>query len=187
MAGRRVAIFGGSFNPPHVAHVLGVTWVLACDEVDEVVVIPAYQHPFAKTLAPFGARLAMCELAFAWLPHVTVSRVEETLGGESRTVRTLEHLSREHPDWTMRLVIGTDVLSEVGKWIRWDRIQELAPPLVLGRVGFHVDGAPSAVLPDVSSTRIRARIAQGEWDALGSLVPKRVVDYLKEHRVYEGV
>ena len=184
MAGRRVAIFGGSFNPPHVAHVLAVTWVLSSEDIDEVVIIPAYQHPFNKTLAPFDARFAMCELAFSWLPMVTVSRVEETLGGESRTVRTLEYLAREHPDWAMRLVIGTDVLLEVGKWARFDRVQELAPPLVLGRVGFRVEGAPSAVLPGVSSTEVRARVQKGEWEALRSLVPWRVIDYVKAKNVY---
>jgi nicotinate-nucleotide adenylyltransferase len=181
---RHVAIFGGSFNPPHVAHVLAIAWVLASEDVEEIVVVPTFQHPFAKSLAPFEARLRMCELAAGWLPRVTISKVEEELGGESRTLRTLEHLAARHPDWRMRLVMGTDILLEADKWFRFDRVQELAPPLVLGRVGFNVDGAPSAVLPAISSTDVRARIAEGKWAELRSLVPRGVLEYVKEHHLY---
>ena len=180
----KVAIFGGSFNPPHVAHVLAVTWVLASEDVSHVVVVPAFQHPFAKALAPYESRLRMCELAVGWLPRVTVSRVEEELGGQSRTLRTLEHLAGLHPSWEMRLVMGADLLLEADKWSRFDRVQALAPPMVLGRVGFHVEGAPSAVLPAVSSTDVRSRIAAGQWDALEALVPRRVLDYVKTAGLY---
>jgi len=180
-----VAVFGGSFNPPHVAHVLAVTWVLASEDVDRVLVVPAFRHPFAKALAPFEARVRMCELAMGWLPHVTVSTVEADLGGDSLTLRTLEHLAALHPDWTMRLVMGADLVLEADKWFRFDRVQELARPLVVGRVGFDVKGAPPPVLPAISSTDVRARIADGRWEELASLVPRRVLGYVREHRLYE--
>ena len=97
-----VGFFGGSFNPPHVAHVLSVTTLLRSVEgVDRVLVVPTYMHPFAKALAPFDDRVRMCELAMGWIPGVEVSRVEETLGGESRTLRTIEHLASAHPDWNL--------------------------------------------------------------------------------------
>lgn len=179
-----VAVFGGSFNPPHVAHVLTIAWVLASEAVDEVLVVPTFRHPFAKALAPYEARVAMCELAVDWLPNVRVSRVEEELGGESRTLRTLEHLSELHPDWQMRLVMGADLVLEADKWFRFDRIQALAPPLVLGRVGFNVSGAPSAVLPGVSSTEIRAMIAAARWAELQPLMPRKVLAYLQDHPLY---
>ncbi len=180
-----VAIFGGSFNPPHVAHVLAIVWVLTSEEVDQVVVVPAFRHPFAKPLAPFDDRVCMCELAVGWIPGVTVSRVEEELGGESRTLHTLEHLAALHPDWRMRLVMGADLVLEADKWFRFDRVRELAPPLVLGRIGFDVDGVPGAVLPAVSSTDVRARIAEGRWAELSPLVPRGVLRYVKEHRLYQ--
>jgi nicotinate-nucleotide adenylyltransferase len=179
-----VAIFGGSFNPPHVAHVLAVTWVLATEDVERLVMIPTFQHPFGKPLAPYDARVRMCELAAAWLPRVTVSRVEEELGGESRTLRTLEHLAALHPDWRMRLVIGGDVVLEADKWFRFDRIQELAPPLVVGRAGFDAPEAPIAALPAVSSREVRARIAAGRWEELRTLVPREVLAYVRRERLY---
>jgi nicotinate-nucleotide adenylyltransferase len=187
MAGlRRVAVFGGSFNPPHVAHVLAVAWVLSTSDVDQVLVVPTFQHPFAKELAPYPERVRMCELAFDWFPHarVRVSRVEEQLGGESFTLRTLEALKQYHPDWAMRLVMGADLLIEAHKWHRFDRVKELAPPLVLGRSGTSAEGAPPAVLPAVSSTDVRAKVAAGDWACARSLVPPKVLNYIKERGLY---
>jgi nicotinate-nucleotide adenylyltransferase len=182
----RVAIFGGSFNPPHVAHVLAVAYVLACEDVDRVLVVPAFRHPFAKPLAPFDDRLEMCRLAFADLSRVEVSRVEAELGGESRTVRTLEHLRAQHPSWSMRLVVGADVVHEMDRWAEPQRVRALAPALVLGRVGFalppELRDAPQ-VLPDVSSTSIRQAIAKGDA-AANVLVPRRVLAYARAHDLY---
>jgi nicotinate-nucleotide adenylyltransferase len=194
---RRVAVFGGSFNPPHVGHVLGVVYALSTAPIDEVLVVPVYQHPFAKHLAPFADRLAMCRLAFGWLPRVVVSTVEEELGGESRTLLTLEHLRAVHPSLALRLLVGADVLGDLPKWHRWDRIAELAPPLVLGRRGVQpndtavtwVGGAapdepPAPVLPRVSSTEIRAALAAGDVDAVRGLVPAPVIDHIVAHGLY---
>jgi len=182
-----VAIFGGSFNPPHVGHLLAATYVLACTPVDRVVVVPTYRHPFQKPLAPFDDRLAMCRHAFAGMANVEVSDVEKMLGGESLTVRTLEHFASVHPHWRMRLVIGADVLNELPTWTRPDRVRELAPPLPLARVG-HVapndaDTSPP-VLPDVSSTTVRGLFAKAEWEQAQRLVPASVVAYARQHGLY---
>jgi nicotinate-nucleotide adenylyltransferase len=192
----RVAIFGGSFNPPHIGHVLGVVYALSTAPIDEVLVVPVYQHPFAKDLAPFADRLELCRLALGWLPHVTISTVEEELGGESRTLRTVEHLRAAHPDRALRLLVGADVLGDLPKWHRWDRIAELAPPLVLGRsgvapreadvtwVGATGDEPPAPILPRVSSTQIRDALAAGDVDAVRGLVPAAVVDRIVAHGLY---
>jgi nicotinate-nucleotide adenylyltransferase len=172
-----VAVFGGSFNPPHVGHLLATTLVLATREVDLVLVVPTYRHPFAKALAAFEDRVAMCTLAMGWLPRVEISRVEEELGGESRTLRTLEHLRQSHPNWTMRLVLGSDTFAETSKWFRFDLVQALAPPIVLSR-------GPGAFLPNISSTDVRARIARGEWKEIADLVPSSVVSHIRAQGLY---
>jgi nicotinate-nucleotide adenylyltransferase len=179
-----VAFYGGSFNPPHLAHVLAVTVALATEEIDRVVVVPAFQHPFAKALAPYDDRVAMCKLAMAWLPRVEVSRVEEELGGESKTLRTLEHLQATNPAWKMRLLMGADLLAETPKWYRFDAIRALAPPLVLGRVGFEEPEAPPPVLPSISSTNVRAKVAAGAWDELRPLVPREVLAWIRTRGLY---
>lgn len=179
-----VAIFGGSFNPPHMAHVLVVATVLARFEVTKVLVVPTFQHPFAKALASYEDRVAMCERGMGWLPRTEVSRVEQELGGESRTLRTLEHLATAHPAWQMRFVMGADLMMESSKWFGFDRITALAPPIVLGRVGVVYDGAPMPILPEISSTEVRAKIADGRFEQLEEIVPKDVLAYVREHRLY---
>lgn len=180
----RVAVFGGSFNPPHVAHVLACALVLSVEDVDRLLVVPAYKHPFSKTLAPFDDRAAMCELAMAWMPRVEVSRVEEELGGESRTLRTLESLARAHPDWRLRLVIGADILTEAPRWFGFDVIEKLAPPIVLGRAGFEGADPRAALLPEVSSTRVRDAIARGAWSEVERLVPRAVLAHARARGLY---
>ncbi|MGK3995362.1 nicotinate (nicotinamide) nucleotide adenylyltransferase [Sorangium sp. So ce1024] len=200
---RRVAIFGGSFNPPHVAHVLAATYALSVAPIDEVLVVPVYRHPFAKELAPFEHRLAMCHLALGWLPGVSVSTVERELGGESLTLRTLEHLAAEHPDWAMRLLVGADVLPDLPRWHRFDRIEQIAPPIVLGRSGFDAsvvaahpgeadaDARPAlraadVMLPQISSSDVRRAFAAGDIEAVRQRVPRAVLDYALAHGLYRS-
>ncbi|MEM7606178.1 MAG: nicotinate-nicotinamide nucleotide adenylyltransferase [Myxococcota bacterium] len=174
-----MALYGGSFNPPHVAHGLVAAWALSSGLVDEVLVVPAFSHAFGKELAPYEHRFAMCERAFAWLPAVRLSRIEEELG-ESRTYRTLVALQSRNPDATYRLLIGADILPERHRWFRWDDIEAMAPPLIVGRVG-HDSQAPLA-LPDVSSTELRDRFARGE--ATTGLVHPEVQRYVRKHGLY---
>lgn len=181
---RRTAVYGGSFDPPHVGHVLAVAYALSTGEVDEVLVVPCFRHPFAKSLTPFDARVEMVEAAMAPLRWVTVSRVEELLGGESRTLRTVKHLLAEEPDRKLRLLIGADILADAPKWHGFDEVVALAPLLVLGRVGFLRDDAPIPVLPDVSSTKVRAAVPAGQ--DLGALVPARVLEIIRRDGLYKG-
>lgn len=182
-----VAIFGGSFNPPHVAHQLACVLARSTRGASRVLVVPTYLHPFAKTLAPYEDRLAMCEACMGHLPGVEISRVEAELGGESRTLRTLEHLTKAMPTARLRLLVGADILLEANKWHGWDRIVSLAPPMVLGRVGVAHPDAPLPVLPDVSSTRVRRALAhagENENAELRDLVPTAVLEYARARGLY---
>ena len=186
----RVAVFGGSFNPPHTAHLMATILVLACHEIDRVLVVPAFQHPFAKALAPFEDRVRMCELAMGWLPGVEVSPLEREIGGEGRTLHLLEHLCAAHPGWSLRLVMGSDLIAESSKWYRFDEVRRLAPPLVLARAGAEMGagsadlGRPSLVLPAISSTEVRARIGAHAWAELVELVPRAVLDHIRARGLY---
>ncbi len=179
----RVGVFGGSFNPPHVAHVLAAQYALLVAPIDRVLVVPVFQHPFAKELASFEQRLTMCRLAFADLERVEVSDLERRLGGESKTLRTLEHLAAAQPDWQLRLLIGADVVADLPKWHRFDRIAELAPPFVFARRGSRDNPGP-AVLPEVSSTEVRELFAQKDAAGLRALVPRAVLAFAERERLY---
>ncbi len=163
----RVALLGGSFDPPHVAHALLAAYVLMTGEIDEVLVVPVFEHAFGKRLAPFADRLALCELAFAALRAVTVSPVEAALPSPSRTLTTLQHLQQERPSAAFRLVVGSDVLADAPKWYAFDEVTRRAPLLVVPRPGYPHPGG--AVLPDVSSTRVRELLAKRSSDALAEL------------------
>ena len=178
------ALFGGSFNPPHIGHVLAVTYVRSMCQVEEVMIIPVYKHVFGKDLAPFEARLEMCRLAMSWIDGIVISDLERQLGGESKTLHTVEELLRRRPDRGLRLVIGADVLDDLPKWHRWDRIAELAPPIVLGRAGYDHPDAPDAVLPEVSSTQLRQLCAAGKLDDTVALLPPSVRSYIAEQELY---
>jgi len=182
---RRVALLGGSFNPPHVAHQMICLWVLSTEQADEVWLLPCFRHPFRKQLVSFEHRLEMCRRAARALPagRVLVSTVEEELGGEGRTFHTVQHLIQAHPDCRFRLVIGADILQEKGSWYRFDELAELAPPLVIGRSGYP---SPEEVptLPAVSSTRIRELLARGETPS--PWLPAAVLEYIKTERLYLG-
>lgn len=185
MTTRRVAVYGGSFDPPHLGHVLSVAWALSAADVDAAWVIPTWNHAFEKEhSASFEQRVVMCELAFAPFRDVAVSDVERRLGGVSRTLQTLEALRAEHPDASFRLLVGADVLPTTDRWHRWDEVTRLAPPLIIGREGYPApEGCPISI-PNVSSTDTRAAL-EGEGDLYG-LLPRTVIEYIRVNGLYKS-
>ena len=179
-------VYGGSFNPPHLAHVLALCVARSqAADFEGALVVPTFHHPLGKDLAPFEDRVAMATAAMGWIPGVTISRIEEELGGDSRTLRTLQELQNRHPGRTFRLLVGADILLERAKWHAFDEIARIAPPFVLGRVGIEHEEAPVAHLPDISSTAVREAAARGDWPAVAARVPALVLDYLRAHSLYE--
>jgi len=187
---KSVAIYGGSFDPPHVSHVLAAVYALKIAGFDQVLVVPVFEHAFHKQLAPFEHRTRMCQLAFSGIEGIEVSAVERDLQTPSLTLRTLEHLASANPDWRMQLLVGSDVLRETGKWHAFERISELAPPYVVARPGYEHPDSSAALLPDVSSTRIREALAtprDAQHEALLAVsVPRAVLTYIAEHGLYRA-
>lgn len=179
----RVAFFGGSFNPPHAAHQLVALYVLETTPVDELWFVPCWKHPFDKALAPYEHRLRMCELAAAALgTRARVSDVEGRLGGESRTLLTIKALRAERPEHEIALVVGADIEPELPLWYGAEELLRTVPRIVVGRGGFA--GGGSLVMPAVSSTEVRARLAKGE--PVADLLPKAVAEYVRAHGLYRG-
>ena len=181
---RRIAIFGGSVDPPHCAHVMAVSWVLSCTPCREVLVIPVFDHAFAKRLAPFRARVAMCRAAFACFGRrVRVLDVEARLPRPSFTVQTLRRLHQAYPDAEFTLVMGSDIPSETARWRDFDEVRRLADLLVLPRTGAPGEAAPGVpAFPDVSSTGIRESLAAGR--DVSSLVPAAVLEIVRQEALY---
>jgi nicotinate-nucleotide adenylyltransferase len=181
---RTVAVFGGSFDPPHVVHVLAACWALAAHELDELLVVPCFRHPFGKKLAPFEDRLEMCRRAFHPLARASPCAIEREIGGVSKTLATLERLASEHPDWSLRLVVGTDVVADAPRWHRFDEVCRLAPLIVLGRAGEPCAAAAALVFPELSSTSVRRELRAGRLERVRAWVPHEVLAYVLERGLY---
>lgn len=178
----KIALFGGSFNPPHIGHLLVASYIQATADVDRVWLMPAYSHPFGKELAPFVHRVEMCnQLASHFARGVVTTSVESEVKS-GRTVDTLEYLRAKQPHDTFRLVIGTDILDEAEKWKAFDRVKELAPLLVVGRGDHPHPDASGPTMPAVSSTEVRRRLATGE--DVSKLVPRTVLAYIHAHGLF---
>ena len=176
----RIAVYGGSFNPPHKSHAMVASWIVSSGNADRVWLVPVYEHAFEgvhqKSLAPFEMRLHWCRsMAKDLGDFIEVSDVESRLPAPSYTVDTLQHFANTHPEHQFHLVIGADILSQTEGWKSWDVIVSSFTPIVVGRTGYEgrnelSEGAPS--FPAVSSTEIRALLAQGA--SVDDLVPPSV-------------
>jgi nicotinate-nucleotide adenylyltransferase len=178
----RIAIFGGSFNPPHVSHQLDLAYVLATARVDEIWMIPTWKHPFAKTLVSYDDRVQMCERASkVFGGRVKVSRLEEELGGESYTLNTVKALQARFPEHQFSMVIGADLVAERSRWHGWPELKTLIEFIVVGREG-QPDVGAALDMPGISSTEIRAKLAKGE--NVAGWMDASVLDYIREKQLY---
>lgn len=174
---KRIAVFGGSFNPPHLGHVKICEYLLDTVGADEVWVIPCFIHPFGKVLASFEDRLAMCRFTFQdFRDRVRILPLEKELGGVSYTVRTLKNLLERYQSNQFMLVVGGDITSELSEWDSLDEIREMAKIVRVPR------GANSFV-PNISSTEIRDNIRNGR--PFADLVTREVAVYIITHGLYQ--
>ncbi len=192
----RVALFGGSFNPPHVAHQMVALWALETQPIDEIWFVPVYKHAFHKELEPFADRVEMTRLAaarFGAAARVVDAEKDNTSG---RTYDLLLELTKDRSR-SFRLLVGTDILAEAHKWHRWDDVIALAPLMVIARAGHLPAGTETNfAVPSISSTQIRASLAiandaarpAAERDAaraeVASLLPGAVLGYIDAHSLY---
>lgn len=174
-----VALFGGSFDPPHLGHVLAATWARMVGGVDAVWVLPVARHAYGKPVSPWDQRWALCQAAFAPLGFAQV-RDDELRNPPGYTITLIELLRREHPDTRFSLVGGTDTSRDLLNWHRGSELARLIDVIAVPRRGFD-DSHPGA-LPAISSTLVRERLRVG--DTVSTLVPAAVVDLIRERGWY---
>ena len=167
----RIGVLGGSFNPPHIGHLVVASDAFEALELDRLLIVPASANPL-KGIGASGAtaeeRLEMVRLTFGGDPRFEVSSMELERGGLSYTVDTLEALTALHPGVELTLLLGMDSLRTMDRWKRPDRIRELARLAVLSRSGNDDHAVPPGVTVvtarrvDVSASEIRSRVAAGK-------------------------
>lgn len=182
---REIALFGGSFNPPHLGHVFIVAHVLATEPIDQVWLLPCHEHAFGKELAPFALRARMlAAVARPFAGRARVDLIEQDLGGASRTVDTVRALQRRHPGRRFAWVGGADLLDELPRWKEPEALARLVRFILLPRRGVSSpDGERPLLLPDISSTGIRARAARRL--PLVGWVPEGVRALIDHHQLYQ--
>lgn len=181
---KRIAFFGGSFNPPHFSHFLAATWALCTGEVDQIWMTPCAQHAFGKPLAPFHHRFEMCRLGAQLIStKIIISDIEQDRSGTSYTIDTIKLLKQQHPHKQFRLMIGSDILEQTDSWKDFDELTTLAPLLLVPRAGWHDPDDPTPQLPQISSTAIRKAILTQQDTSL--LLPQPIRDYIETHKLYK--
>ena len=197
----KIGIFGGTFNPPHLAHLNIAEDFSRRLNFDKLIIMPTYQPPHkqAQSLADSEDRLRMCRLLFD-MENTEISDMEIERQGKSYTYDTLCQLEEKYPGAELYLIIGSDMLLSFHKWYRYEDILRKCTLCVLTREN-DIDNAQmkdyafttlglgegeivfSALKAfELSSTQIREMMARGK--DVSSLTGERVWAYIKEKRLY---
>lgn len=194
---KRVGIFGGAFDPPHLGHIRLAA--LCCERLglEEILIAPTFHSPHKPTpLTDYEHRLEMCRRAFVGKIY-TVTDIERQLGGEGYTITMLRKIKEEYPGGTkFFLIIGGDMLFSFEKWYRYESIlKECTVTAAAREEDSYSDMLEYAAelghvkvlnLPvtEISSTELREKLGKGE--STEGMLSESVENYIKENNIYHG-
>ena len=194
--GLRVGVFGGTFDPPHLGHLVTAQDVAEAADLDRVLWVPANRPPH-KQEEPLTSGLIRGEMVRAAIrgdPVFRFSDVELDRSGVSYTVDTLRWFKREHPDWSLSLLVGADQVADLHGWREPDEIGRLAEIMAVSRdgktpvdldvpEGVRVRGVPTTRV-DISASEIRRRIARRQ--SIRYMVPDAVIAIIEREQLYRS-
>ena len=196
-AQKRIALYGGTFDPVHVGHLEIARRVSEIFEIDRVIFIPAQMapHKIGRPVTEPIHRHAMLALATQDDPRLVVSTFELDDPDRRYTVDTVEHFQRELNSAELFFIMGADSWSEITTWREWERLLTMTNHIVVTRPGYesskaHVGAYGSrvhftdAVMNDVSATNIRRLASEGRYEELVNLLPGPVLQYVKKYQIY---
>ena len=198
-----IGIFGGTFDPVHMGHLILAEQCRDQAKLDEVWFLPSYQPPHkqGQPVTRFEQRCDMLELATAGQPAFKVERIEKELPPPSYTAETLAELHRRHPAYEFSLLMGSDGLPDLPGWYEPRKVIERASLVVVPRPGvmlWTADRLAAALgLPDSSGVRMRfvacpmieiasreLRRAISDHMSVRYMVPRAVEEYIRERKLY---
>ena len=181
---RTIALYGGSFDPPHLGHEAIVKALRDLDFIDKVVVMPTFLNPFKESFtAPAELRLQWLKKIFSSYKDVEVSSYEVDLKQKVPTVATVKHLLKQYNK--IYLVIGADNLKSLHKWYKFDELKKMVTFIVITRDNIEIpkNFIRLNVNENISSSRLRENFER-------SKIPKKVADeitqYYKEHNARQN-
>ncbi|MFT7600394.1 MAG: nicotinate-nucleotide adenylyltransferase [Acidimicrobiales bacterium] len=196
--GTRIGLLGGTFDPPHLGHLLvahQIRLLLGLYEVRLVVANEPWQKTAGRVITPAPVRLAMTRAAIKWaeaqgVEGLAASDIELELGGSSFTAVTLDHLNATEPDNDWSVIVGSDAAAGLLTWHEAARLKLLANFVVVDRAGVDAPPPPEgfsyqrveAKTIDVSSSAVRSMVAKGLSPVL--LVPPPVIAIVNEQGLY---
>jgi nicotinate-nucleotide adenylyltransferase len=197
-AQKRIALYGGTFDPVHIGHVEIARRVLELFEIEKLVFVPAQvaPHKIGRPVTEPIHRYAMLALATQGDPQLVVSTFELDAPDRRYTVDTVEHFQRELGDSSeLFFIMGADSWSEITTWRDWERLLTMINHIVVTRPGFessksHVGELgervvfTDAVMLDISATNIRSMASEGRYKDLAGLLPGPVLEYIRKYQIY---
>ena len=191
----RVGVYGGTFDPIHIAHLVAAVYSKAALGLDRVLLVVAnepWQKSARRDVTSAALRLEMVRAAVDGLDGIEASDAEIARGGPSYTVDTLEALRAAEPGADFVLIVGADVAAQLETWKRADALRSLASLGVVTRpgspwptldAGWNVERIEIPAL-DISGEDLRARVAAGL--PIDFLVPAGAIHFIRKHRLYIG-
>jgi len=191
--GPRIGIFGGTFDPVHVGHLVAAAWAREAFELDRVLLVVAnvpWQKAGTRTVSAAEDRFLMVQAAVAGVPGLEVSRVEIDRGGPSYTADTVHELMATTPGVRPYVIVGADVAGELGTWQRVAELREVVTLVVVDRGGVGSGDDPPGgqvellAIPalDISSSQLRERLAQGR--SVDFLIPEPAIRCIRQLNLY---
>jgi nicotinate-nucleotide adenylyltransferase len=171
-----IALFGGSFDPPHLAHVQVARYLLNSRRYDQVWVIPSKQNPLKAKGCAFDQRLKMSRLAFSEMgSQVQVRDDDEKLSGY--TIDLIRRLQADHPKAKFTFIVGSDLREQIPQWKDGASLQKIIDFEFLPR-----PPAPDSPFLPLSSSEVRQKLAAGEDPK--KFLPEKVAHYVQTEQLY---
>ncbi|MFC1743174.1 nicotinate (nicotinamide) nucleotide adenylyltransferase [Candidatus Riflebacteria bacterium] len=192
----RVGLYGGSFSPFHIGHLLSSLEIMAMSTLDEIWFLPCYQHRWKYNLLPPEKRLEMLRIVCEDYPFLNICDLEIDLAIKGETIKLIKKLQPHYgPDYRFFFIIGSDVAQQYHRWTGVEELTSLISFIIIHRIGFPFDRPDSPLkgknhqylhtnmaISNVSGTLIRKRLLQGH--DIAHLLPAKIWNYIQNNSLY---